>query len=176
MTTPLPPPYVSAVPFDAAHPRALAVYCSDGRFTQPVEDLLRHLGHDRLDTLTLPGGPGLLNFWAGSLLEADQLERAARFLIRGHGIDHAVLLAHAGCGYYRQRFPGRPAAEVKASQLEDLRVAGRSVRAARPGLQVALYYASPEADRGLGGSAGGARGAGGAPIVDRVRFEPVSPS
>jgi hypothetical protein len=146
MSTP-PSPFVSTAPYDAAHPRALAVYCSDGRFTASVEDLLRHLGHDRLDTLTMPGGPGLLNLWAGSLLEADQVERAARFLIRAHSIDHAVLLAHAGCGYYRQRFPGRPAEEVKASQLEDLRVAGRAVRAARSGIQVALYYTTPEGDR-----------------------------
>jgi hypothetical protein len=145
--------YVSTAPFDAAHPKALAVYCSDGRFTQPVEDLLHHLGHGRFDTLTMPGGPGLLNLWAGSLLEADQVERAARFLIQGHAIDHAVLMAHAGCGYYRQRHPGRPAADVKQSQLDDLRVAARAVRAARPGLRVVLYYASPEGNR--------------------VRFEPV---
>jgi len=146
--------FLSTARFDAAHPKALAIYCSDGRFTQPVEDLLHHLGHERLDTLTMPGGPGLLNLWAGSLLEADQVERAARFLIQGHAIDHAVLLAHAGCGYYRQRYPGRPAADVKQSQLDDLRVAARAVRAARPGLGVVLYYASPE---------GG-----------RVRFEPVA--
>lgn len=147
-------PYLSTAPFAAAHPRALAVYCSDGRFTRPVEDLLHHLGHDRLDTLTMPGGPGLLNLWAASVLEADQVERAARFLIQGHAIDHAVLLAHAGCGYYRQRYPGRNAEDVKASQLDDLRVAARAVRAARRGITVALYYASPAGER--------------------VRFDPVS--
>jgi hypothetical protein len=146
--------FVAPSAYDAAHPNALAVYCSDGRFTQAVEELLQHLGHPRLDTLTMPGGPGLLNFWAGSLLEADQVERAARFLIRGHSIDHVVLLAHAGCGYYRQRHPGRPAADVKATQLDDMRVAARALRNARPSLDLALFYAVPE---------GG-----------RVRFEPVS--
>lgn len=146
--------FVAPSAYDAAHPNALAVYCSDGRFTQAVEELLHHLGHPRLDTLTMPGGPGLLNFWAGSLLEADQVERAARFLIRGHSIDHVVLLAHAGCGYYRQRHPGRPAADVKATQLDDMRVAARALRNARPSLDLALFYAVPE---------GG-----------RVRFEPVS--
>jgi hypothetical protein len=149
-----PAPFVSAAPYEASHPRALAVYCSDGRFTQAIEDLLRHLGHDRLDTLTLPGGPGLLNLWAGSLLEADQMERAARFLIRGHAIEHVVLLAHAGCGYYRQRFPGRAASETRLSQLEDLQVAAGSLRSARPGITVELFYASVEGSR--------------------VRFDPVS--
>jgi hypothetical protein len=146
--------FVSPTPFDASHPSALAVYCSDGRFTQAVEDLLHHLGHARLDTLTLPGGPGLLNFWAGSLLEADQIEKAARFLIRGHSIEHVVLLAHAGCGYYRQRHPGRPPAEVKAVQIEDLRVAGKALRGARAGIEVLMFYAASEAAQ--------------------VRFEPVA--
>ena len=38
--------------FHEEHPTALAVYCSDGRFTESVEELLRALGHERLDTLT----------------------------------------------------------------------------------------------------------------------------
>ena len=155
MTRETPRPFVSTTPYDASHPRALAVYCSDGRFTQAVEELLKHLGHARLDTLTMPGGPGLLNLWASSVLEADQVERAARFLIRAHAIEHVVLLAHAGCGYYRQRSPGRPPGETKQSQLEDLQVAGRALRSARPGLTIELFYASID----------GAR----------VRFDPVGP-
>lgn len=147
-------PFTSRAGFDAAHPRALALYCSDGRFTDAVEELLHHLGYPRLDTLTLPGGPGVLNFWAGSLLEADQMERAARFLIRGHDLQHVVLLAHAGCGYYRQKLGARPAAAVKEAQVADLRVAARAIRAARTGIDVTLCYATPE---------GG-----------RVRFDPVT--
>jgi len=147
VSRPAPAPFVSTTPYEASHPRALAVYCSDGRFTQAVEDLLHHLGHARLDTLTLPGGPGVLNLWAGSLLEADQMERAARFLIRGHSIDHVVLLAHAGCGYYRQRFPGRAVGETRKSQIEDLQVAGGALRSARPGIVIDLFYASVDGAR-----------------------------
>jgi hypothetical protein len=66
-----------------------------------------------------------------------------------------VLLAHAGCGYYRQRFPGRAASETKLSQLEDLQVAGGALRSARPGLTVALFDASVE--------------------DGRIRFDPVLP-
>jgi hypothetical protein len=146
--------FLSDTPYDAGHPRALAVYCSDGRFTQAVEDLLRHLGHARLDTMTMPGGPGLFNTWEASLLEADQARRAAQFLIRGHGIEHVVLLAHAGCGYYRQKYPGRPPAQMRKSQEDDLRVAAREIAKTRAGLRIALYYASAE---------GG-----------RVRFDPVT--
>jgi hypothetical protein len=139
--------FLSITPYESRHPKALAVYCSDGRFTQAVEELCHHLGHKRLDTLTMPGGPALLNPWTASILEADQVTRAAQFLIRGHAIDQVVLLAHAGCGYYRQRLPGVLAAEVKKSQLDDLRGACKVIRGARPTLDVALFYASPEGDR-----------------------------
>ena len=60
-----------SVPFDASHPKALAIYCSDGRFTSAVEVLLEAVGHDRLDTMTLPGGPALLCTSAANLSEVD---------------------------------------------------------------------------------------------------------
>src|SRR5215217_6894713 len=97
--------FVARAPYSASYPTALAIYCSDGRFTEAVEELLHHLGHKRLDTLTLPGGPGLLNPWAASVLEAGQVMRSAQMLIKNHGITEVVLLAHAGCGHYKLRFP-----------------------------------------------------------------------
>ena len=90
--------------FDPRHPSALAVYCSDGRFTRAVEALLRRLGHDRLDTMTLPGGPALLNHGPADLSEVFIFSRATRFLIDAHKIKHAVLLAHQNCGFYQARF------------------------------------------------------------------------
>jgi len=36
-------PYVARAGFDARHPTALTVYCSDGRFTDAVEELLDEL-------------------------------------------------------------------------------------------------------------------------------------
>ena len=89
--------------FDAEHPSTLALYCSDGRYTHPVEELLDHLGHARLDTLTLPGGPGLLSLTAAGFVELDATKRSASFLITGHRIRDVFLIAHAGCGYYRAR-------------------------------------------------------------------------
>ena len=70
--------FLSITPYEPRHPKALAVYCSDGRFTQAVEELCHHLGHERLDTLTMPGGPALLNPWTASILEADQVTSRAR--------------------------------------------------------------------------------------------------
>jgi carbonic anhydrase len=145
------PPFVAATPYEAGHPRALAIYCSDGRFTTAIEELLAHLGHPRLDTLTLPGGAALLNAWSASVLDSDHAQRAAKFLITGHDISHVVLVAHAGCGYYRQRFPGER--NHRDAQIADLHAATRVLASIRSSLDGMAYLATPE---------GG-----------RVRFEPV---
>jgi hypothetical protein len=126
-----------AVPFDATHPRALAVYCSDGRFTEAVRLLLLELGHDRLDTLTIPGGAATLNL----LL----VRGAASFLIRGHQIEHAVLIAHADCGFYRSRCKGRTAEAIEQAQVADLSTSARMLARSHDGLRVSLYYARPGA-------------------------------
>ena len=131
------------VPYEAAHPNALAIYCSDGRFTTAVEQLLSHLGHERLDTMTLPGGPALLNVLTASYSDSDAALKAASFLITGHGIERVVLLAHAGCGYYRARRPGEAAAPLRARQLEDLRIGAAAIRKMSPQIDVVLFYAEP---------------------------------
>ena len=131
-------------PFDAKHPDALAVYCSDGRFTDAVEELLHGLGHSRLDTLTIPGGPALLDLTSSNLGAADVMREAATFLIRGHHIAHVVLLGHAGCGYYKARFPYESPESMQRRQLDDLRQAARWVSANHDGLTIATYFATPE--------------------------------
>ena len=92
--------------FNPDHPPALALYCSDGRYTQPVEELLRHLGHDRLDTLTLPGGPGLLSLTSAGFVELDATKRGAGFLIVGHRIRDVFLIAHQMAREVRAGEPG----------------------------------------------------------------------
>lgn len=140
MTT---PPFVSKVPYEASHPHVLAVYCSDGRFTDAVEDLAQHLGHERIDTLTLPGGPGLLNRFSADYLESDMVTRAAHFLIKGHHITEVLLLAHAGCGYYQSRHGSLGPEFVAEQQLTDLRTAADELRKKFPGITVHLYFVRP---------------------------------
>jgi hypothetical protein len=137
------PPFVSQVPYEASHPHVLAVYCSDGRFTDAVEDLAQHLGHERIDTLTLPGGPGLLNRWSADYLESDMVMRAANFLIRGHHITEVLLLAHAGCGYYQTRHGALGPDFIAEQQLTDLRTAAEELRKLHPGITVHLYFVRP---------------------------------
>lgn len=130
--------------FDAKHPEALAMYCSDGRFTEAIEELLHGLGHARLDTLTIPGGPALLDLTSSNLGAVDVMREAASFLIRGHHIKRVVLVGHVGCGYYRARFPYESPDAMRRRQLDDLRQAARWVSANHEALTVTSYFATPE--------------------------------
>lgn len=123
------------------HPDTLALYCSDGRFTRAVEELCTALGADRIDTVTIPGGPGLLDL--GKLAPTDRatVSRALCFLVPGHKIKHVVLVAHVGCGYYRSRYPRKSAIEIEAAQKNDLITAGIYVEKWY-GIKVGCYYAN----------------------------------
>jgi len=141
------PRFVADASFDPDHPNALAIYCSDGRFTDPVEQLLHGLGHSRLDTLTMPGGPGLLNIWSASSSTRQALSEAARFLIEQHRIRRVVLIAHKGCGYYRALFRGDSAERIEERQRSDLAVAARELRGSQGRVAADLFYASVDGGR-----------------------------
>jgi hypothetical protein len=128
-------------PYIAEHPSALAMYCSDGRFTNAVEELLRNLGHDRLDTLTVPGGPALLDTTSSEYATNNAIRTAVTFLIRGHHIQQVTLIAHDGCGYYRARLPYESPDSMRRRQETDLRSAARWVTNEHPGVQVLMFRA-----------------------------------
>jgi hypothetical protein len=139
--------FIATAPYDAKHPKALAIYCSDGRFTEAVEDLARHLGHPRLDTITLPGGPGLLNLLSSGFVDLDAMTRATTFLIRGHAIEHVLLVAHDACGHYRHRNPALSPDAIRAVQRADLALAGEALAAAHPKVRLDLFFARSEGGR-----------------------------
>jgi len=130
--------------YEESHPRALAVYCSDGRFTQAVEELLTELGHPRIDTLTIPGGAALLHLWSAAHSEAETVRRSASFLISGHRLTNVVLVAHEGCGYYRARFPSLAPEPMLARQILDLQRAAGWIRLHHPDITVMTFFAQPE--------------------------------
>jgi hypothetical protein len=137
----MPQPFVATAVYEPSHPSALALYCSDGRFTESVEELLRSLGHARLDTLTMPGGPGLFNVWMSGMSDSTAIATGAKFLIEGHKIARVILVAHEGCGYYRKHLGGRSPADIREKQEDDLRLAARALQGIRSGLRVDRYYA-----------------------------------
>jgi carbonic anhydrase len=136
--------HVSKLAYVGEHPDALAVYCSDGRFTGAIAELLASNGYDRLDTLTIPGGPALFETASSSLIAVDATRKSASFLIRAHKIKHVMLLAHRGCGYYKAEFFHEQAEVLEARQLADLRSSAGWVRASHAGIEVVAYFARPE--------------------------------
>lgn len=136
--------YQSSGRYLAEHPSALAVYCSDGRFTEAVEELLRSLGEQRLDTLTLPGGPALLDHTSAGLGALEVIRESASFLIRGHAIRRVVLIAHAECGYYRSRFQYESPAAMRRRQLADLAAAARWLETNHRGVAALTFFATPQ--------------------------------
>src|SRR6185295_11995645 len=108
-----------AARFDPSHPSTLAIYCSDGRFTHAVEDHCEDLGHERVDTMTLPGGPALLTTGPADLSEV-----------------HVFLFAHAACGFYRARCPRLPDEAIRRLQIDNLHAAYASLRRHFPELAV----------------------------------------
>jgi hypothetical protein len=135
---------LSKTPYEAEHPTALAMYCSDGRFTNAVEELLQSLGYERLDTLTIPGGPAHLSPATASASEAQLIGDAASFLISAHHVSHVVLLAHDHCGHYRHRFFGLDDHSMRQKQEEDLRAARATLITAHPNLDVRAFFATPD--------------------------------
>lgn len=129
------------VPFEERHPDALALYCSDGRFTEAVESLLRELGFPRLDTLTIPGGPANLSIATASLGTFDVVRHALSFLVVGHSIAHIVLVAHEGCGYYRARHPYESPEAMHRRQFNDLEAAAKWIRGEHPKVNVYKFLA-----------------------------------
>lgn len=133
--------------YDSTHPTALAMYCSDGRFTKSVEELLKALGYDRLDTLTIPGGAAHLSPATATRSELELFGDAASFLISAHHITHVVLLAHDHCGHYRHRFKHLDDDAMRTMQEADLRAARQTLKAGHPGLEVRTYFATPYTGR-----------------------------
>jgi hypothetical protein len=122
----------------------LAVYCPTG--ASPPRSTLLDTGHPRLDTLTIPGGPGLLNHKTSGYSDCDTFSRSAEFLIREHHITTVVLLAHDGCGFYGRKFPDLTPEQVRKRQHDDLRLAERELLETHPRLRVEAFVAVPSGE------------------------------
>src|SRR5438093_4996259 len=112
--------YASATPFDERRVGAAAVYCSDGRYGEQMDEFLHeHLRLPRYDRLALPGGAGCLAGHSAFYHERAALERQLRFLVDAHGLRRVVLIAHQDCAFYRDIWlTGRTLSEQQAIDLK----------------------------------------------------------
>jgi hypothetical protein len=131
----------STIPFDVARIGAAAVYCSDGRYGEQMDQFLHEgLGLPRYDRLAVPGGIAPLAGHLAAWREEEALATQLRFLIDGHALTRLVLIAHQDCGFYVHRL-GYRVVEREQQQRLDLGKCAQRVRGLAAHLQVEAYFA-----------------------------------
>jgi hypothetical protein len=134
-------PYVSSIPLGAQGFTTGAIFCSDGRFADQVDDFLHNgLGLPGYDRLAVAGGPAC---FAGHFLAYREEEGAVshlKFLSRLHGLTRLILISHEGCGFYRDFLRVREF-DLIQKQCEDLVRAARRVREAAVRLEIEAHFA-----------------------------------
>lgn len=137
--------YESSVRFDANRIRAVAVYCSDGRFGEQCDDLLHNaLQLPRYDRLAVPGGAACLASHFRAYREEEGVIEQLQFLVQVHGIEHVVLIAHENCAFYTERLHVSPL-QIESQQLEDMQKAVQRVRSIASGVLVNAFFARKHA-------------------------------
>lgn len=132
--------YRSREAYDPRRVGAAAVYCSDGRFGEAIDEFLHvGLGLPRYDRVAAPGGAACLGRWGEALYEAEAMRRELQFLIRAHGLRRIVMIAHDNCGFYHDVWLGGK--DLAVVQAEDLGRAAERIRAWRMDVDVEAYIA-----------------------------------
>ncbi len=93
--------FSSKQPFNASGFLTAAVYCSDGRFADQVNEFLHHgLRLDGYDRLAIAGGPACFAGHFEAYREEEGAVSHMRFLARLHKLNRLILISHEGCGFY----------------------------------------------------------------------------
>jgi hypothetical protein len=136
--------FVSSVPYEHERIYAAAIYCSDGRLGDHVDEFLHvGLGLPRYDRVACPGGAVGLAGRLAAYWDTKGMEEQLRFLTQVHEIRRVVLIAHAGCAYYSRRLL-LPAEQLEGEQKQDLRNAALAVRQMVSSVEVSCYWARVE--------------------------------
>ena len=131
----------STVPFTTNRIQAAALYCSDGRFGEQIDDFLHHkLRLPRYDRVAVPGGPACI---AGHFLAYRHEEGVVefiKFLVRVHQVTRVVLIAHQNCAFYIDYLKVH-SIDILERQRDDLAKAVRRVHDVAPHVDVDAYFA-----------------------------------
>jgi hypothetical protein len=132
--------YTSRIPFDERRIGAAAVYCSDGRFGEQMDEFL-HLGLKlpRYDRVAVPGGAACLAGHSTAFWQKTALERQLSFLIQAHNLTRVILIAHDCCGFYANLWLDH--SSVEKQQAHDLKVAADAIRLGNSGVEVEAFFA-----------------------------------
>ena len=136
------PLYIAQGAFETQRIGAAAIYCSDGRYGEQMDEFLHQsLGLPRYDRIAVPGGAGCLGDHTHAFTEAASLERQLRFLIEAHELRRIVLIAHHQCAFYGHVWLGMQT--LKERQAADLERAANKIRMWYREIQVDAYFANP---------------------------------
>jgi hypothetical protein len=140
------PVFVSPTAFDQRRVHAAAVYCSDGRFGEQMDEFL-HAGLNlpRYDRVAVPGGAACMAGHVLASFEKAAMERQLEFLVREHQLRRVVLIAHDGCAFYKNLW--LTTRTVEQQQLADIQMAADLIRLWNSALEVEAYFARVVTDR-----------------------------
>jgi hypothetical protein len=150
MTATIAPAFTSDIPFMHERVGAAAIYCSDGRYGEQMDDFLHNgLLLPHYDRVAIPGGAACLGDHAAAMRERGAMQRQLQFLMTSHELSRIVLIAHQDCGFYKQnvhpyRLQQRPLTDF---QFADLRRAAATIRTWPPHPHVDAYLAIRHGDR-----------------------------
>jgi hypothetical protein len=131
----------SSWPWDPERIRAMALYCSDGRWGLAFDEFChKHLQIPRYDRWAVPGGPA----WLAPNDDDPDFSHAARlqldFLVEVHQLEQIVLITHYGCAYYARRMQQSPNDCIPV-QIQEVRAAADTLRHWYPNMHVESYLA-----------------------------------
>ena len=121
--------------------KALALYCSDGRWGEAFDEFChKHLQIPRYDRLAVPGGPACLVAADDRADSCQTTHQHLDFLVRVHELQQIVLITHYGCAYYGQRLQKSPK-DCLPAQREDVRTVAATLLRWYPNVRVEAYLA-----------------------------------
>ncbi len=133
--------FESKLELEHARIHAAAIYCSDGRWGEQMDDFMQNgLGLPRYDRLAIPGGSACLSGNLTAFLAGRDAEEHLAFLINVHELERIVLIAHESCAYYLKTLK-TPEDKLDTQQRADLAAAARRIALLRTELSVETYVA-----------------------------------
>ena len=125
-----PPPFIAATAASAS------------TSTNFLQNALKLPHYDRL---AVPGGAACLAGHLFAYREEWGLVEHLRFLVRAHGLERLILIAHQDCAFYAEQ-PCVTSLPLEARQREDLRTAATRIGSFAPNLSVDAFFARKRVD------------------------------
>lgn len=133
--------YTAVEPWHQDRVKALALYCSDGRWGEAFDEFCHRCLHiPRYDRWAVPGGPAWLVPQNQDAAFFETARGQLDFLIKAHELEQVVLITHFGCAVYAERLKREPLDCLRA-QIEDVEIARATLAQWYPQLAVKSFLA-----------------------------------